>query len=78
MSKFSQFIDDGVDSLQKFIHALNGVDLNVWAVVLLLMALKLYLAGHEGAAGAFTTGAFAILRGNSVTRQPQTPDQPKS
>ena len=44
------------------VNLLNSVHTNVWAILLLLLAMGLYHDGKDAAALAITSGAFAMLQ----------------
>jgi len=44
------------------VGVLNGVHTNVWAIMLVVLAVSLYRDGKDAAALAITTGAFTMLQ----------------
>jgi hypothetical protein len=62
MTKLTEAVQELVGVLNTLIAALNGVHTNIWAVLLVLMAVGLFHEGKDSAALAISTGAFAMLQ----------------
>jgi hypothetical protein len=67
MTKLTEAFQEMVGVLNATIGALNGVHTNVWAILLVLLAVGLYHDGKDGAALAITTGAFTMLQAGKTT-----------
>jgi hypothetical protein len=62
MMKLTEAFQEMVGVLIATIGVLNGVHTNVWAILLVLLAVDLYHQGKDAAALAITTGAFTLLQ----------------
>lgn len=62
MSKLTEAIHDLADIFDHLIESLNGVHTNIWAVLLVLLAVGLFQHGKDTAALAISSGAFAMLQ----------------
>jgi len=62
MTKFSEAFQEMVGVLNALIGVLNAVHTNVWAILLVLLAVGLYHDGKDAAALAISTGAFTMLQ----------------
>lgn len=62
MIKFAEAFQEVAGIFNAMVGILNGVHSNVWAILLVLLAVGLYHDGKDSAALAITTGAFAMLQ----------------
>ena len=62
MTKLTETVEELIGTFNALVGVLNAVHTNVWAVLLVLMAIGLYHDSKDGAALAITTGAFAMLQ----------------
>jgi uncharacterized membrane protein len=62
MTKFTDSLNEVVALCNAMIGVLNDVHTNVWAVLLVILAVGLFHVGRDSAALAITTGAFAMLQ----------------
>ena len=62
MKKLTEAFQEMVGTCNALIGILNGVHTNVWAILLVMMAVSLYHDGKDAAALAITTGAFTMLQ----------------
>ena len=62
MTKLTEAVEELMGTFNALVGVLNAVHTNVWAVVLVMLAIPLYQAGKDAAALAITTGAFAMLQ----------------
>ena len=70
MMKLTEAFQELVGILNAVIGVLNAVHTNVWAILLVVLAVDLYRDGKDGAALAITTGAFTMLQaGRSATSE---------
>ena len=67
MTKLTEAFQEMVGVLNATIGVLNGVHTNVWAILLVLLAVGLYHDGKDSAALAITTGAFTMLQAGKTT-----------
>lgn len=62
MMKLTEAVQEMVGIFNGLVSVLNAVHTNVWAVLLVILAISLYHEGKDSAALAITTGAFAMLQ----------------
>ena len=62
MMKLTEAVQEMVGIFNAVVSVLNAVHTNVWAVLLVVLAISLYHDGKDTAALAITTGAFAMLQ----------------
>jgi phosphotransferase system glucose/maltose/N-acetylglucosamine-specific IIC component len=62
MMKLTEAFQEIMGILNALIGVLNAVHTNVWAILLVMMAVGLYRDGKDAAALAITTGAFTMLQ----------------
>ena len=62
MTKLTEAVQELVGVFNAAVGVLNTVHTNVWAILLVLLAVSLYHDGKDSAALAITTGAFAMLQ----------------
>ena len=62
MMKLTEAFQEIAGILNAVVGVLNGVHTNVWAILLVLLAVDLYRDGKDAAALAITTGAFTMLQ----------------
>jgi hypothetical protein len=62
MMKLTEAVQEMVGIFNALVSVLNAVHTNVWAVLLVVLAISLYHDGKDTAALAITTGAFAMLQ----------------
>ena len=62
MTKLTEAFQEMVGVCNALIGVLNGVHTNVWAILLVSLAVSLYRDGKDAAALAITTGAFTMLQ----------------
>ncbi|HEX4716150.1 MAG TPA: hypothetical protein VH164_14610 [Ktedonobacteraceae bacterium] len=62
MMKLTEAFQEIMGILNALIGVLNAVHTNVWAILLVMMAVGLYRDGKDTAALAITTGAFTMLQ----------------
>ena len=62
MMKLTEAVKEMVGIFNAVVSVLNAVHTNVWAVLLVVLAISLYHDGKDTAALAITTGAFAMLQ----------------
>jgi hypothetical protein len=62
MMKLTEAVQELVGIFNALVSVLNAVHTNVWAVLLVVLAISLYHDGKDTAALAITTGAFAMLQ----------------
>jgi phosphotransferase system glucose/maltose/N-acetylglucosamine-specific IIC component len=62
MIKLTEAFQEMLGTLNALIGVLNAVHTNVWAILLVLLAVGLYRDGKDAAALAITTGAFTMLQ----------------
>ncbi|MBV9075657.1 MAG: hypothetical protein JOZ10_18695 [Acidobacteria bacterium] len=68
MTKFTEAVQEVIGVFNAFVGVLNAVHTNVWAILLVVVAVDLYRDGKDAAALAITTGAFTMLQaGKQVT-----------
>lgn len=62
MTKLTEAVQEMVGIFNALVSVLNAVHTNVWAVLLVVLAISLYHDGKDAAALAITTGAFTMLQ----------------
>jgi hypothetical protein len=62
MIKLTEAIHELADIFDHVIESLNGVHTNIWAVLLVMLAVGLFQDGKDTAALAISSGAFAMLQ----------------
>lgn len=62
MTNLTEAIHDLADIFDHVIESLNGVHTNLWAVLLVMLAVSLFQHGKDTAALAISSGAFAMLQ----------------
>jgi len=62
MMKLTEAFQEITGVLNAVVGVLNGVHTNVWAIMLVVLAVSLYRDGKDAAALAITTGAFTMLQ----------------
>lgn len=62
MMKLTEAFQEMIGVLNAVIGVLNSVHTNVWAILLVILAVGLYRDGKDAAALAITTGAFTMLQ----------------
>jgi hypothetical protein len=62
MIQLTEAIHDLADIFDHFIESLNSVHTNIWAVLLVMLAVSLFQHGKDTAALAISSGAFAMLQ----------------
>ena len=62
MMKLTEAFQEMIGVLNAVIGVLNSVHTNVWAILLVMLAVGLYRDGKDAAALAITTGAFTMLQ----------------
>lgn len=62
MMKLTEAFQEIAGVLNAVVGVLNGIHTNVWAILLVLLAVDLYRDGKDAAALAITTGAFTMLQ----------------
>jgi hypothetical protein len=62
MTKFTEAVQELFGVFNAAVGVLNTVHINVWAILLVLLAVGLYHDGKDNAALAIVTGAFAMLQ----------------
>jgi hypothetical protein len=62
MMKLTEAVQETVGIFDSVVSVLNAVHTNVWAVLLVVLAISLYHHGKDAAALAITTGAFTMLQ----------------
>lgn len=71
MTKLTEAFEEIVGIFDAMVGVLNSVHTNVWAILLVILAVSLYQNGKDAAALAITTGAFAMLQaGKSADNKP--------
>ena len=51
-----------MEKLKQLVEIVNGVGENVWAVVMVVLAIGLVLKGQSAAGGTLITGALALFQ----------------
>lgn len=62
MMKLTEAFEEVIGVFNALVGVLNSVHTNVWAILLVILALDLYRDGKDAAALAITTGAFTMLQ----------------
>lgn len=71
MTRLTEAFQEMIGILNAFVGVLNAVHTNIWAILLVVLAIDLYRDGKDAAALAITTGAFTMLQaGRNVSERP--------
>ena len=71
MTKLTEAVQELFGVFNAAVGVLNAVHTNVWAILLVLVAVGLYHDGKDNAALAIVTGAFAMLQSGKETSDKQ-------
>ena len=71
MMKLTEAFEEVIGVFNALVGVLNSVHTNVWAILLVILALDLYREGKDAAALAITTGAFAMLQAGRSAAEKQ-------